>query len=80
MPLANTNGTKLADGADIAPINLIAHSAFSLIDSNVNERLITQSSNLYAFRSNMAHFLSYGSDAKSTHLTAAGWYADTPAW
>ena len=73
----NKDSTPLVAGADVAPINLIAHSAFCQIECSLNERLITQSSNLYPYRAYFEHLLSYGNDAKRSQLTAAGWYVDT---
>ena len=77
IQVKNKDDTPLQAGADIAPINLIAHSVFSQIECSLNERLITQSSNFYPFRAYLEHLLSYGSDAKKSQLTATGWFTDT---
>ena len=77
IQVKNKDNTPLQAGADIAPINLIAHSVFFQIECSLKERLITQSSNLYPFRTYLEHLLSYGSDAKKSQLTATGWFTDT---
>ena len=68
-----------AEGADrgVGPINNWLHSIFSQIDVSLNERLVTPSTNTYAYRAYLETLLSYGPAAKESHLTAAMWYKDT---
>ena len=53
------------------------HSIFSQINVSLNERLVTPSTNTYAYRAYLETLLSYGPAAKESHLTAAMWYKDT---
>ena len=68
-----------ATGADrgVGPVNNWLHSIFSQIDVSLNERLVTPSTNTYAYRAYLETLLSYGPAAKESHLTAAMWYKDT---
>ena len=63
--------------AGIGPVNNWLHSMFSQIDVSLNERLVTSSTNTYAYRAYLETLLSYGPDAKESHLTASMWYKDT---
>lgn len=62
----------------VGPVNLFLHSLFSQVDVYLNDRLITPSTNTYAYESIIQTLLSYGSDAKHTQLTSALFYPDTP--
>ena len=71
------DGTDLGAGANVAPVNNFLHSMFSQIDVSLNGTLVTPSTNTYAYRSYIETLLSYGSDAKQSHLTGSLWYKDT---
>ena len=70
------DGTDLAPGTAIGPVNLFLHSLFSQIDMYLNDKLITSSVNTYAYRAYLEALLSYGKGAKNTQLTASFWYKD----
>lgn len=74
-----TTTTEGGDGADIGvgPVNNWLHSLFSQVDVSLNERLVTSSTNTYAYRGYLETLLSYGPAAKESHLTASMWYKDT---
>jgi hypothetical protein len=72
-----------ADGKDLtaedytAVTNNFLHSLFSQCTIYLNGVPITQSSQLYNYRSTLETLLSYGNDAIHSHLTNAFWYLDT---
>ena len=62
----------------MGPVNLFLHSLFSQVDVSLNERLISPSTNTYPYRAMIETLLNYGEDAKSSQLTMAMFYKDTP--
>jgi hypothetical protein len=52
------------------------YSLFSEVDVKLNDVLITSTNNTYAYRAYIETLLSYGTEAKSTHLTSALYYKD----
>ena len=80
--ITKSTGEDLQSGAGepdrgVGPVNNWLHSLFSQIDVSLNERLVSPSTNTYAYRAYLETLLSYGSDAKKSHLTADMWYKDT---
>jgi len=57
-------------------VNLFLHSLFSQVDIQLNGTLITSSTNTYPYRAILETLLSYGEDAKKTHLTSGLYYKD----
>lgn len=55
----------------MGPTNLFLHSLFSQVDVSLNERLISSSTNIYAYRAMLETLLNYGDEAKKN-------YKDTP--
>jgi len=61
---------KDLDAKDFTAVtNNILHLLFSQCNANLNAVLITQSYELYQYRSYLKTFLTYGSDAAATLLT-----------
>ncbi|XP_025116122.1 uncharacterized protein F54H12.2-like [Pomacea canaliculata] len=75
--VTEADGSDLADGKDVAPINYWLHSLFSQVDISLNDTLITSSDNTYPYRAYLEATLNFGSDAKRGHLTAALYYRDS---
>lgn len=71
VKITNNDGTPTADDAGVGPVNLLAHSMFKQVDIYLNDTLISDSSNLYHYRSIIETLLSYGSDAKKSQLSLA---------
>lgn len=67
-----------ADESVIGPVNLWLHSLFSQVDIFLNQKLVTPPSHTYPYRAYIETLLNYGPAAKSSHLTTALWYTDTP--
>lgn len=59
-------------------MNLFLHSLFSQVDVSLNERLISPSTSTYPYRAMMETLLNYGGDAKTSQLSIALFYKDTP--
>ena len=72
-----TPANVVVDGnSRVGPTNLLLHSLFSEVDVKLNDVLITSTNNTYAYRAYMETLLSYGNEAKTTHLTSSLYYKD----
>lgn len=69
--ITKADGTDLGDDDVVGPINLICHSLFKQCDIYLNDTLISDSSNLYHYRSYLETLLSYSTEAKESQLTLA---------
>lgn len=71
---------QTADGT-CAPSNLLLHSMIERVEVHLGPARtnVSPTDNMYGLRTYIEYLLGYGSDAKSSHLTMAGWYADSPA-
>ena len=67
---------KSADDA-FAPANLFLHSLFSQVDISINGKLVSSSTNTYAYRAYIETLLSYGRGYKRSYLTNSLWYKDS---
>ena len=78
--IVNEDGTDLnADeiaNLKVGVINLPLHTVFSQIDVYLNDRLITDGSPTYAYRSYLSTLLSYSVDAKFTQLQGSLYFKD----
>ena len=59
-----------------APANLFIHSLFSQVDVSINGKLVSSSTNTYAYRAYIETLLSYGRAYKRSYLTNSLWYKD----
>ena len=75
--IMDSQGQPLNNDSPVGPINLFLQSLFSEVDVTLNDRLISNSSNLYPFRAFFESVLSYGDSAKNSHLTEGLFYKDT---
>lgn len=76
VKIVKSDGSKLPDKEEVAPINLILHSLFSQVDVSLNERIISSATNTYPYLAYIETLLNYGEDAKKTLLTCEGFYKD----
>ena len=76
--ITKANGDNLNPNTQVGPVNLFLHSRFSKVDVSLNERLISPSTNTYPYRAMIETLLNYGEDAKSSQLSMALFYKDTP--
>ena len=76
--IVNQNGTFLTATSDkVGPVNCFLHSLFSQVDVYLNQKLVTTNGNTYPYRSYIETLLSYGAEAKESHLSSALWITDT---
>lgn len=76
--IVQADGTAIGNNAEVGPANLFLHSLFSEVDVKLNETLVTSTNNTYSYRAYLETLLSYGNDSKSSQLTSALYYKDTP--
>ena len=70
-------GVKNKTADDVCtPTNLYIHSLFSQVDVSINGKLVSSSTNMYAYRSYIESLLSYGRAYKKSYLTNSLWYKD----
>jgi len=74
--ITKPDGSAFAAGEDVAPVNNWLHSLFSQVDVSLNDTLITPSENTYPYRAYFEKLLSYGQEAKESHLTTSLFYRD----
>ncbi|XP_011859483.1 PREDICTED: uncharacterized protein F54H12.2-like [Vollenhovia emeryi] len=80
-PLAGGGGVAGTAGTveyKAGPVNHLLHSMFNQIDVYFNQKLVSPPNNAYAYRAYIEALLNYSSPAKTSHLTASLWEADTP--
>ena len=75
--VVNADGTRLANDAQVGPVNLFLPSLFSQIDVKLNETLVSQPSNTNAYRAYLDVLTHYGHDAMSSQITQQLFYKDT---
>ena len=71
------NGDDITDGGHVGGVNLFLYSIFQQVDVSLNDVQVSQSAGTYAYRAYIESLLSYGSQAKTSQLTAALYYKDT---
>ena len=76
--ITKANGTAIDADTQVGPVNLFLHSLFSQVDVSLNERLISPSTNTYPYRAMIETLLNYGEEAKTSQLSMAMFYKDTP--
>lgn len=75
--IVNADGSDIANDAEVAPCNNLLQSIFKQVDVSLNNQTVTSSTNTYHLRAYIENLLSYGTEAKSSQLTAGLWYKDT---
>lgn len=76
--ITHADGTPLAPGTEVGPVNYWLHSLWSQVDVSLNDTLVTSSENTYPYRAYIEATLNYGGEAKKGPLTATMYYKDTP--
>ena len=73
-----TDGSKITETDNVALINLFGASLFKHVEIQINETQVSDStSSNYGYKAVIETLLSYGKDAKNTHLQSALFYKDT---
>jgi hypothetical protein len=74
--ITKADGSPIGTDEKVGPINNMLHSLFSQVDVSLNGIQITDSTNTYSFRAYIEDVLSYGLEAKQSHLTCGLFYKD----
>ena len=61
-----SDGSKLKEGGNIAPVNDLLHSTWSQVDLYLNDMLITPSTNTYPYSAYFETLLSFDDSVKKT--------------
>ena len=75
--IVNKDGT-LIENENFSICNLFPHSLFSQIELEIDGQALTVSDHLYPYKAYLETMLSYGYDAKKSHLTTSMYSQDTP--
>ncbi|GFX27778.1 uncharacterized protein F54H12.2 [Trichonephila clavipes] len=75
--ILKSDGKLITEENKVSPINLFLHSLFSQVDISLNERIISSSSNTYAYRAIIETLLNHGYDSKISQLSSQVYYKDT---
>jgi len=79
VEITSAAGAALVAANMVAPINLLAATLFRQVECEFNGTQVADlTSPCYHYKSFIETHLSYGPDAKSTHLRCQLYYADTP--
>jgi hypothetical protein len=77
VAITKKDNSDLADDDNVGPVNLLCHSLFKQCDVFLNDCQISDSSNLYHYRSYLETLLSYSNDTKNSQLSLAIYHKDT---
>ena len=69
--------TNPTEDDKVAPVNTWVQSLFSQVDVSLNDKMVSSSSNTYAYRAYIETLLTFGKAYKKTFLTNSMWYNDT---
>ena len=78
VKITKANGAALDAETKVGPVNLSLHSLLSQVDVSLNERLISPLTNPWPYCAMIEMLFNYGRDAKSSQLSMAMLYKDTP--
>ena len=76
--IVRKDGSVLEDDADYSVVNLFPHSIFSQVDLEIDGINLSCHDNLYPYKTYLETLLTYGHDAKFSHLTTSHFVKDTP--
>jgi hypothetical protein len=78
LRVTKKDGTVLADAENVGPANLIASSMFKSVEFYIGGKQIAGLTNdMLHYKTYMETILSYGFDARMSHLKVSGFYKDT---
>ncbi|GFV39432.1 uncharacterized protein F54H12.2 [Trichonephila clavipes] len=75
--ILKVGNTPITKDDTIGPVNLFLHSLFSQVDVSLNDRVVSNSSNTYPYRSYIETLLNHGYDSKTSQLMAELFYKDS---
>ncbi|GFW72946.1 uncharacterized protein TNCV_830691 [Trichonephila clavipes] len=77
VKIVKVDNTPFTKHDTIRPVNLFLHSLFSQVAISLNDRVVSNSSNTYPYRSYIETLLNHGYDSKTSQLTAELFYKDS---
>ncbi|KAI4878396.1 hypothetical protein NFI96_006326 [Prochilodus magdalenae] len=77
LKITKPDGSDIDDGAAVGLINYPGATLFSQVDVSIGDRLISQSSSTYPYRSIIECLANYGRDTLETVFSAGLFYLDT---
>ncbi|GFY04917.1 uncharacterized protein F54H12.2 [Trichonephila clavipes] len=75
--IVKVDNTPITKDDTIGPVILFLHSLFSQVDASLNDRVVSNSSDTYPYRSYIETLLNHGYDSKTSQLTAELFYMDS---
>ena len=75
--IVKKDGSNVSDDVDYSIVNLFPHALFSQIDLEIDGINLSSHDNLYPYKAYLETLLSYGFDAKISHLTTSHFVKDT---
>ena len=75
--MKNSTALPAVNNCVTGTVNLILHSLFKGVTVQFNNNIVSDPSNMYAYRAYMETLLSCSSDVHSYRLKAEGWHKDT---
>ena len=75
LKITKANGANITD-KKVIPINNFFHSMIKQMSIKLNNTLVTQQNDTYAYKAYMESLLSYPKDSAESYLTCALWYKD----
>ena len=75
--IVHKDGTPINSDIDFSTVNLFPHSLFSQIDLEIDGVNLCSQDNLYPYKAYLETLLTYGHDAKFSHLTTSHFVKDT---
>jgi hypothetical protein len=80
LKIVNADGTAVLNTAQnrVGPINLIGKTLFKQVKIFIGGKQVSDSGDMYMYRSFLETHLNFGSAAKKTHLQSGLYHEDTP--
>jgi len=76
LKVVKKDGSNAAVGKKVVPVNNTLHSIWEKVSVTIEGKEITTSNKDYPFKAILTTILSYGREAKETHLRASGFFKD----
>jgi hypothetical protein len=77
LQIVNADGSNLPSTAHVGPVNNIAHTVFHSVYVTLGNQIVSAEPS-YAYRAHSTALLTYGNDAKESHLSTSLFVKDTP--
>ena len=77
VKLTGADGAAIAGGTRVGVANLTLHSLFSSMIVKVQDKVVTDSNNLYGYRALLETLINYQSDVLKTRMLCEGFIEDT---